>query len=160
MMVVGEQPGDHEDLAGRPFIGPAGRVFDQALAETGIERKSLYVTNAVKHFKYEARGKKRIHQRPNAGEVERCRWWLTREIDLVQPKLIVAMGATAVYALTGMKQTLSSLRSRPIAMDNSRILFATVHPSYLLRIPDVARQAQERALFVEDLRAIRRLSEV
>ncbi len=159
VMIVGEQPGDHEDLAGRPFIGPAGRVFDQVLGETGIERPSLYVTNAVKHFKYEARGKKRIHQRPNAGEVERCRWWLTREIDLVQPKLIVAMGATAVYALTGMKETLSSVRSRPIPMENSRILFATVHPSYLLRIPDPARQSQERALFVEDLRAVRRLSE-
>ncbi len=134
-------------------------MFDQVLGETGIERQSLYVTNAVKHFKYEARGKKRIHQRPNAGEVERCRWWLTREIDLVQPKLIVAMGATAVYALTGMKETLSSVRSRPIPMENSRILFATVHPSYLLRIPDPARQSQERALFVEDLRAVRRLSE-
>jgi uracil-DNA glycosylase family protein len=94
VMIVGEQPGDHEDLAGKPFVGPAGQLFDRTLVEAGIDRKKLYVTNAVKHFKYEARGKRRIHQRPDAGEVQQCRWWLNKEIELVRPKLIVAMGAT------------------------------------------------------------------
>lgn len=160
IMIVGEQPGDHEDLAGRPFVGPAGRVFDQVLAETEIDRKSLYVTNAVKHFKYEARGKKRIHQRPDAGEVERCRWWLTREIELVQPKLIVAMGATAVYSLTGMKEKISDLRGRPMPMSESRMLFVTVHPSYLLRIPDERRKREEMEKFRADMIAVRRLKEM
>ncbi|NTJ42907.1 UdgX family uracil-DNA binding protein [Agrobacterium larrymoorei] len=160
IMVVGEQPGDHEDLAGRPFVGPAGRVFDQVLAETGIERKSLYVTNAVKHFKYEARGKKRIHQRPDAGEVERCRWWLTREIDLVQPRLIVAMGATAVYALTGMKEKISDLRGKPMPMSAGRMLFVTVHPSYLLRIPDEGRKQEELQKFRADMAAVQRLKDM
>lgn len=157
VMVVGEQPGDFEDLAGRPFVGPAGKVFDQVLGETGIDRQKLYVTNAVKHFKYESRGKKRIHQRPDAGEVQRCRWWLTREIDLVQPKLIVAMGATAAFALTGLKEKLSDLRSRPMAMEGGRVLFATVHPSYLLRIPDEQRRAEEMERFREDMASVRRL---
>ncbi len=160
VMVVGEQPGDFEDLAGRPFVGPAGKVFDQVLGETGIERQSLYVTNAVKHFKYEARGKKRIHQRPDAGEVQRCRWWLTREIDLVQPKLIVAMGATAMFALTDLKEKLSDMRGRPMPMDGGRMLFVTVHPSYLLRIPDEQRKAEEFQRFREDMQAVRRLMEV
>ncbi len=159
VMIVGEQPGDFEDLAGRPFVGPAGKVFDQVLGETGMERQKLYVTNAVKHFKYESRGKKRIHQRPDAGEVQRCRWWLTREIDLVQPKLIVAMGATAMFALTGLKEKLSDLRGRPMPMDGGRMLFVTVHPSYLLRIPDEQRKAEEFQRFREDMQAVRRLME-
>lgn len=158
VMVVGEQPGDQEDLAGRPFVGPAGRVFDEALSLAGLERRALYVTNAVKHFKYEPRGKRRIHQRPNAGEVEHCRWWLTREIDLVKPKLVVAMGATALFSLTDRKDRLDNVRSRPIAMDDARTLFVTVHPSYLLRIPDRVRRDEELARFHDDIRHIRRLA--
>ncbi len=157
-MIVGEQPGDQEDLAGRPFVGPAGRVFDEALSLAGLDRKTLYVTNAVKHFKYEPRGKRRIHQRPNAGEVEHCRWWLTREIDLVKPKLVVAMGATALFSLTDRKDRLEDVRSRPIVMDATRTLFVTVHPSYLLRIPDQVRREEELARFREDIRQIGRLA--
>ncbi len=158
VMIVGEQPGDQEDLAGRPFVGPAGRVFDEALALAGLERQALYVTNAVKHFKYEPRGKRRIHQRPNAGEVEHCRWWLNREIDLVKPKLVVAMGATALFSLTDRKDRLEDVRSRPIVMDDTRTLFVTVHPSYLLRIPDEVRRHEELARFRDDIRQIGRLA--
>ena len=157
VMIVGEQPGDQEDLAGRPFVGPAGRVFDEALSLAGLERQTLYVTNAVKHFKYEPRGKRRIHQRPNAGEVEHCRWWLTREIDLVKPKLVVAMGATALFSLTDRKDRLEDVRSRPIVLDNDRTLFVTVHPSYLLRIADDVRRDQELARFRDDISQIGRL---
>ncbi|MCL6651228.1 uracil-DNA glycosylase [Agrobacterium rubi] len=159
VMIVGEQPGDVEDLAGRPFVGPAGKVFDQVLGETGMDRKAIYVTNAVKHFKHEARGKKRIHQRPDAGEVQRCRWWLTREIDLVQPKLIVAMGATAVFALTELREKLSDLRGKPMPMEGGRMLFITVHPSYLLRIPDEQKKREEMQKFREDMQAVHRLME-
>lgn len=155
VMIVGEQPGDHEDLAGKPFVGPAGQLFDRTLADIGIERKRLYVTNAVKHFKYETRGKRRIHQRPNAGEVEQCRWWLNQEIALVQPKLIVAMGATALYALTGEKGKLSEVRGRPIPMEEGRTLFVTVHPSYLLRLADERVKEAEVMRFVEDTKFIR-----
>jgi DNA polymerase len=157
-MIVGEQPGDQEDLAGRPFVGPAGRGFDEALALAGLERPALYVTNAVKHFKYEPRGKRRIHQRPNAGEVEHCRWWLNREIDLVKPKLVVAMGATALFSLTDRKDRLEDVRSRPIVMDDTRTLFVIVHPSYLLRIPDQVRRNEELARFRDDIRQIGRLA--
>ena len=158
VMIVGEQPGDQEDLAGKPFVGPAGKVFNETLLTVGLDRQMFYVTNAVKHFKYEPRGKRRIHQKPNMGEVEQCRWWLTREIDLVQPKLIVAMGATAVFSLTGMKERLEDIRSRPIEMGDGRRLFVTVHPSYLLRIPDAGRRAEELARFTEDMRAVRGLA--
>lgn len=158
VMIVGEQPGDHEDLVGRPFVGPAGRVFDEALSFAGLDRRALYVTNAVKHFKYEPRGKRRIHQRPNAGEVERCRWWLTREIDLVQPRLVVAMGATALFSLTDRKDRLEDIRGRPLVMDETRTLFVTVHPSYLLRIPDQTRRDEEIKRFREDMRQIGRLA--
>jgi uracil-DNA glycosylase len=158
VMIVGEQPGDQEDLAGRPFVGPAGRVFDEALSLASLDRKGLYVTNAVKHFKYEPRGKRRIHQRPNAGEVEQCRWWLTQEIDLVKPSLVVAMGATALFALTDRKDRLEDVRSRPIVMDETRTLFVTVHPSYLLRIPDQVRRDEELARFREDILQIGKLS--
>lgn len=158
VMFVGEQPGDQEDLAGRPFVGPAGRVFDEALSLASLGRQSLYVTNAVKHFKYEPRGKRRIHQRPNAGEVEHCRWWLTREIDLVKPQLVVAMGATALFSLTDRKDRLEDVRSRPIVMDDTRTLFVTVHPSYLLRIPDEVRRDEELARFRDDIRQIARLA--
>ncbi|MEB2843115.1 UdgX family uracil-DNA binding protein [Rhizobiales bacterium RZME27] len=156
VMIVGEQPGDQEDLAGRPFVGPAGRVFDEALSLSGLDRRRLYVTNAVKHFKYEPRGKRRIHQRPNMGEVQQCRWWLTREIDLVKPKLIVAMGATALFSLTDRKDRLQDVRGRPIVMDEGRTLFVTVHPSYLLRIPDESRRAEELEQFRDDISRIGR----
>ncbi|CUX38325.1 MULTISPECIES: UdgX family uracil-DNA binding protein [Agrobacterium] len=156
IMIVGEQPGDHEDLAGKPFVGPAGQLFDRTLVEIGVERKKLYVTNAVKHFKYETRGKRRIHQRPNAGEVEQCRWWLNREIALVRPKLIVAMGATALYALTGGKEKVTEIRGRPLPMEEGRTLFVTVHPSYLLRLADVRAKEAEIARFRRDMQIIRR----
>ena len=157
-MVVGEQPGDQEDLAGRPFIGPAGKLFDKAALAAGLSRRQLYVTNAVKHFKYEPRGKRRIHQKPNLGEIEHCRWWLTREIDLVRPKLIVAMGATAVTALTGERGPLSDLRGQAIGMAGGRTLFVTVHPSYLLRIPDEGRKQVEWQRFLDDLRRVKELT--
>jgi DNA polymerase len=158
VMFIGEQPGDQEDLAGRPFVGPAGKLFNDVLGEVGIDRRSLYVTNAVKHFKYEPRGKRRIHQKPNMGEVRQCRWWLTQEIELVKPKLVVAMGATALFSLTDMRQRLEDVRSEPIAMEDGRVLFVTVHPSYLLRIPDEGRKAEELARFREDMSRIKRLA--
>jgi DNA polymerase len=154
VMIVGEQPGDHEDLVGKPFVGPAGQLLDRVLAEAGIDRKKLYVTNAVKHFKYETRGKRRIHQRPNAGEVEQCRWWLNREIALVRPKLVVAMGATALYALTGGKEKISEIRGRPIPMQEGRTLFITVHPSYLLRLPDAQEKEREMLMFRKEVEFI------
>ncbi len=159
VMIVGEQAGDHEDLAGRPFVGPAGKVFNEVVSQTGMDRSKFYVTNAVKHFKYEPRGKLRIHKRPDVMEIEHCRWWLTREIDLVQPKLIVAMGATAVFALTGIKGKLSELRGKPMPMQGDRLLFVTVHPSYLLRIPDEGKKAEEMRLFREDMATVRKMAE-
>ena len=157
VMFVGEQPGDQEDLAGRPFVGPAGRLFDDVLAGVGVDRRSLYITNAVKHFKYEPRGKRRIHQKPNAGEVEQCRWWLARELDLVKPKLVVAMGATALMALTGTRQRLEDVRGRIFPMEDGRLLFVTVHPSYLLRIPEGVRKVEELGRFKEDIESVQRL---
>ena len=157
VMFVGEQPGDQEDISGRPFVGPAGRLLDQVIAEAGIDRSRLYVTNAVKHFKYEPRGKRRIHQKPNMGEVNHCRWWLDLEMTLVKPKLIVAMGATALAALTDAKQRLQDVRGKAIAIDDRRTLFVTVHPSYLLRIPDERLKADELARFREDMLTIQRL---
>ena len=158
VMVVGEQPGDQEDLAGKPFVGPAGQVFDEAIRDAGLDRRSLYVTNAVKHFKYEPRGKRRIHQKPNHGEVQQCRWWLTQEIALVKPKLIVAMGATALYSLTDRKERIEDVRSRPLSFPDDRTLFVTVHPSYLLRIPDPERKASELTRFRRDMESIQRLA--
>jgi DNA polymerase len=138
---VGEQPGDQEDLQGRPFVGPAGQILNCAMAEAGIDRRSVYVTNAVKHFKFERRGKKRIHQKPTAGEVRRYRWWLTKELDLVQPKVVVALGATAVLALAG--KALPIARSRGPATFGDHAGYITVHPSYLLRLPDEASKRRE-----------------
>jgi DNA polymerase len=158
VMIVGEQPGDQEDLAGRPFVGPAGRVFNEAVSAAGIDRTQFYITNAVKHFKYEPRGKRRIHQKPSMGEVQQCRWWLGQELDLVQPKLVVAMGATALFSLTQMRHKLEDVRGKPIAMEKGRMLFVTVHPSYLLRIPDEGRKAEELARFREDIVKIGRLA--
>lgn len=155
---VGEQPGDQEDLQGRPFVGPAGQLFDRVLAEVGIDRRKAYVTNAVKHFKYSPRGKRRLHQRPTAGEVTHYRWWLKKEIDLVGPRLVVAMGATAVLALAGKPLPVNANRGE-FRFDNRRG-FITVHPSYLLRIPDQAEKARAYDAFRDDLARIRDLAEV
>jgi DNA polymerase len=152
IMFVGEQPGDQEDLAGRPFVGPAGRLFDQVLEEAGIDRGRTYVTNAVKHFKFERRGKRRIHQKPDGGEIAACRWWLEQELALVRPPLTVALGATAARALFGKVVTISSLRGRGHALPEGGEAWATVHPSFLLRVRD-DREAQY-ARFVEDLARI------
>lgn len=152
IMLVGEQPGHEEDLEGKPFIGPAGRVLDAALEEAGLDRTKIYVTNAVKHFKFETRGKRRIHQRPNTSEVDHCRWWLTREIALVQPDLIIALGATAARSVTGSKELVNALRnSRHTSIEGVDTL-VTVHPSFLLRIPEAARAEAERRAFVGDLK--------
>jgi probable DNA metabolism protein len=155
LMIVGEQPGDHEDLAGRPFVGPAGRLFDRTLGEAGIDRAAVYVTNAVKHFKHEPRGKRRIHRTPNAGEIDHCRWWLRHEITLVKPRLIVAMGATALFALTGEKGRLSDRRGSVGAFGQDTALLATVHPAYLLRVPDPRTAQEETGRFREDLMVAR-----
>lgn len=151
VMFVGEQPGDQEDIEGRPFVGPAGQLFDRALAEAGIDRASSYVTNAVKHFKYVPRGKRRLHQRPNTGEIQICHSWLKREIDLVEPRLLVLLGATAAQSVLGKAVPIG--RSRGHIFDlGGRKAIVTVHPSYLLRLPDEAAKAAEYARFVDELR--------
>jgi uracil-DNA glycosylase family protein len=152
LMFVGEQPGDQEDLAGRPFIGPAGQLFDRALAEAGIDRSTVYVTNSVKHFKFEPRGKRRIHVKPGATEINACNVWLQAERAAIKPALTVALGATAARAVLGRTVTIGRERSRPIALDGNAQAFVTVHPSYLLRLPDEDAKAREYAAFVEDLR--------
>ncbi|MET0271238.1 MAG: UdgX family uracil-DNA binding protein [Sphingomonas sp.] len=154
LMFVGEQPGDNEDLAGRPFIGPAGQVFDRALAQAGIDRGTVYVTNAVKHFKFEQRGKRRIHAKPGGPEIDACRWWIEQERMLIRPPLTVALGATAARSLLGKVVTISGARGRAHALADGGEGWVTVHPSYLLRIPDKAKADEEYARFVEDLRGI------
>ncbi|MDB5439906.1 MAG: phage polymerase-related protein [Caulobacteraceae bacterium] len=154
LMIVGEQPGDQEDLAGHPFVGPAGALLDRALAEAGIDRREVYVTNAVKHFKYEPRGKRRIHSKPNAGEVQACKWWLDHELQLVRPKLVVALGATAAGSLLGRPVSPIKERGRAGEIEGGAQVIVTVHPSYLLRIPDEAGKAAAYAAFVEDLRLV------
>jgi DNA polymerase len=151
IMLVGEQPGDQEDLAGRPFVGPAGQVLDRALAEAGLDRRSLYVTNAVKHFKFEPRGKRRIHQTPERAEVVACRVWLDAERAQVRPSLIVLLGATAARAVLDRAVTIGRERGRAIQAGEDT-LFVTVHPSYLLRLPDAESRAREYAAFVRDLK--------
>lgn len=153
---VGEQPGDQEDLAGKPFVGPAGQMLDKALEEVGIDRKRVYVTNAVKHFKFEPRGKRRLHKKPNPGEVKRYRWWLVKELELVRPKLVVALGGTALLGLTG--KPLSVMRARGPMQLGEFPGYVTVHPSYLLRIPDAAGKEEAYEAFREDLRKIRKLA--
>ena len=152
LVFVGEQPGDQEDLAGTPFVGPAGQLFDKALAEAGVPRERTYVTNAVKHFKFERRGKRRIHEKPNAGEISACRWWLQQELALIRPLLVVALGATAARSLFGKAVTISSLRGKAHTLEEGSEAWVTVHPSFLLRVRD-DREA-EYAKFVEDLRRI------
>ncbi len=151
LMMVGEQPGDQEDLAGRPFVGPAGRVLDRAIAEAGIDRTAVFVTNAVKHFKFEPRGKRRLHKKPNASEIERCRWWNDLERRLVRPALVVALGATAARSLMGRTVTISRVRGEVLAVHDMRLL-VTIHPSYLLRLEDEEIKAREYAHFVADLK--------
>jgi uracil-DNA glycosylase len=157
LMIVGEQPGDQEDLAGEPFVGPAGQVLNAAMSEAEVDRSHAFVTNAVKHFKHEPRGKRRIHQTPTTSEITACRWWLDAERAIVKPKLIVTLGATAAFGVLGRKVAVTKERGRPIALEDGSTALLTVHPSYLLRIPDKAAAAAERARFVEDLRAAREL---
>jgi uracil-DNA glycosylase len=156
-MLVGEQPGDKEDLAGRPFVGPAGRILDQALADAGIPRNETIVTNAVKHFKFEMRGKRRLHKRPNAYEIERCKLWLDFERLIVKPDVVVAMGATAARSLTGRAVTITKLRGAPIDLQDGSRLVVTIHPSSLLRIVDEADKREKYRAFVKDLRAAAKL---
>jgi len=151
-MLVGEQPGDKEDLAGRPFVGPAGRVLDRALADAGIEREATFVPNAVKHFKHEMRGKRRLHKRPNNDEIERCRIWLDDERRLVEPRAIIALGVTAARSLTGKTVTIAKLRGKPLALADGTRLFITVHPSALLRIEDDDDKRAAYRQFVADLK--------
>ncbi len=145
IVFVGEQPGDQEDIAGKPFVGPAGRVFDAVLEEAGVERSITYVTNAVKHFKFEPRGKRRIHSKPNAGEVQACRWWVDHELALIKPDLAVAMGATAALSLLGKAIPVTKMRGQTVTRDDGLRVFITIHPSYILRIREPADAAAERA---------------
>src|ERR1043166_1870736 len=153
IMLVGEQPGDYEDVAGKPFVGPAGKIMDQALEEAGIDRKEVYVTNAVKHFKWEPRGKRRIHQKPNSREIAACRPWLEAELRIVKPKLVVAMGATAAQTIFGPTFRVTRERGKVLSSKLAPRVLATVHPSSLLRQPDEASRQREYKHFVNDLRA-------
>ncbi len=152
IMPVGEQPGDREDLAGKPFVGPAGLMLDRALQEAGIERKKVYVTNAVKHFKFVPRGKIRLHQKPNTSEIKACRQWYERELASIKPALVVAMGATAAQSVFGKITPINKNRGRPIDLDDGIKAPVTVHPSYLLRLPDADARAREYERFVDDLK--------
>jgi uracil-DNA glycosylase len=149
---VGEQPGDKEDLAGKPFVGPAGLILDRALKEAGIDRKKTYVTNAVKHFKFVPRGKIRLHQKPTTPEIKACRQWYERELASIQPALVVAMGATAAQSVFGKLTPINKNRGRLIDLQEGIRALVTVHPSYLLRQPDQEARAREYARFVEDLK--------
>jgi uracil-DNA glycosylase family protein len=153
LMLVGEQPGDKEDLAGKPFVGPAGRILNQALQDAGITREQTFVTGAVKHFKHEMRGKRRQHKRPNNYEVERCKIWLDFERRLVRPSTIVALGVTAARSLTGRTVTISKVRGKPLALADGTRLVVTVHPAALLRIPNGHERHAAYRRFVADLKA-------
>jgi uracil-DNA glycosylase family protein len=152
IMLVGEQPGDKEDLAGQPFVGPAGQMLDRALEEAGIDRAQVYVTNAVKHFKFLPRGKFRLHQKPNTAEIRACRPWYERELKSIRPELVVAMGATAAQSVFGRITPINKTRGRLIDLDDGTKALVTVHPSYLLRLPDAEARAREYQRFVDDLR--------
>jgi DNA polymerase len=154
VVFVGEQPGHEEDLAGRPFVGPAGRLLDRALAEAGIERSVVYVTNVVKHFKWEPRGKRRIHGKPNASEIAACRPWLEAELAVLEPKVVVCLGATAAQALLGRQFRVSAQRGRWVSSPLAPRVLATVHPSSILRAPDDETRREEIRRFVEDLRTV------
>jgi DNA polymerase len=152
MMLVGEQPGNKEDLAGKPFVGPAGLMLDRALQQAGIDRRKVYVTNAVKHFKFVRRGKIRLHQKPNTAEIKACRQWYERELAAIKPALVVAMGATAAQCVFGKITPINKNRGRLIDLDDGINALVTVHPSYLLRLPDAESKAREYARFVDDFR--------
>jgi uracil-DNA glycosylase len=156
LMFVGEQPGNEEDLTGHPFVGPAGRLLDRALADAGIDRAGVYVTNVVKHFKWEPRGKRRIHKKPNAAEVAACRPWLDTEIALVKPRAIVCLGATAAQALLGRQFRLTAHRGTFIPSPLAPLVLATVHPSSILRAPDDEARHRDMTQFTNDLRAVAR----
>ena len=153
LMVVGEQPGDQEDLAGKPFVGPAGQLLDRYLVEAGIDRGQVYVTNAVKHFKFVWRGKRRLHQSPTAGEIDICRFWLDGELDIVRPKLVLALGASAARGVLGKPVTIAQARGHPLPQEHGPEVWVTAHPSYLLRLKDELKEQQER-LFRADLAAV------
>jgi DNA polymerase len=157
VVFVGEQPGDQEDVIGRPFVGPAGQIMDRAMEEAGIDRRTVYITNAVKHFKFEPRGKRRIHKTPEAPEIQACRFWLDVELVRLRPKLVVAMGGTAARALLKRAVTITRERGRPIELPDGQKAFVTVHPSFLLRVPDEDAKAREYQAFVADLRKVREL---
>ncbi|HEU5409738.1 MAG TPA: UdgX family uracil-DNA binding protein [Candidatus Acidoferrales bacterium] len=154
VMFVGEQPGDQEDLSGKPFVGPAGKLLDKALEEAGIGRRKVYVTNAVKHFKWEPRGKRRIHKKPNATEIAACRQWLDAEIAFIRPKVIVCLGATAAQALLGRDFRVTQHRGERLQSPLAPVVMATVHPSSILRAPDDETRHEEMRRFVEDLKKI------
>ena len=159
VMMVGEQPGDKEDIEGKPFVGPAGRMLDRAIAEAGLDRRKIFVTNAVKHFKFEQRGKRRLHKKPNAYEIDRCHWWQEQEQRIIKPELIVALGATAIRSVTGKPLAIAKLRGRAYPLADGTPMIATIHPSYLLRIRDDDDKDAEYRRFVTDLRLCARLLE-
>lgn len=157
VIFVGEQPGDQEDLAGKPFVGPAGKVFDAILDVAGVDRQKVYVTNAVKHFKFEPRGKRRIHSKPNAGEVQACRWWIDQEFELIKPNLAVALGATAAMSLLGKAIPVTKMRGQVIEREDGLRVFITIHPSFILRIREPADKEAERERFLQDMKLVKRL---
>jgi uracil-DNA glycosylase len=159
ILFVGEQPGDQEDVTGRPFVGPAGAILDAALEQAGIDRASVYVTNAVKHFKFVQRGKRRIHNKPDAGEIEACRWWIEHEREIIRPAITVALGATAARSLLGKIVTISQVRGTPLELESGGECWVTVHPSFLLRIPEEDRKREQKALFLRDLKRIKARAE-
>jgi DNA polymerase len=159
IVFVGEQPGDQEDLAGRPFVGPAGAIFDKALEAAGIDRSTVYVTNAVKHFKFVARGKRRIHNKPDASEIEACRWWIEHERALIKPPVTVALGATAARSLVGKVVTISKVRGEPLTLADGSECWVTAHPSSILRAPDEEARREGKKLFLRDLKRIKARAE-
>ncbi len=152
IMLVGEQPGDQEDKAGRPFVGPAGRILERAVTEAGLDKAGVYLTNAVKHFKHEMRGKRRMHQRPNQGEVEACRWWLDHELAVVRPSVVVGLGVTAARVLLGRPVVLARDGGRPLRLAEGRQGLMTLHPAAILRVPDEEARRQAYLRLVGDLR--------
>jgi uracil-DNA glycosylase family protein len=157
VMLVGEQPGNDEDLAGKPFVGPAGKLLDRALFEAGIDRSQVYVTNAVKHFKWEPKGKRRIHKKPNSREIAACRPWLEAELDILKPDLLICLGATAAQSLLGREFKVTQHQGEPIESPLARYVMATVHPSSILRAPDEETRRTETERFIADLRTVAQL---
>ncbi len=157
VMLVGEQPGDQEDRQGHPFVGPAGRILDRAIVDAGIERKQVFITNAVKHFKFEPRGKRRLHKKPSTSEIDACRWWLNLERGIVRPRVVVAMGATAVRGVLGRPASISSLRGEVLRGDRDSQVIVTIHPSFVLRQQDDDSRDREYEGLVADLRRCAKL---